>query len=177
MTERFKPTAAMFRVKATLHRSCPPSRAVTLTPADPSVMDLIRPTSWMQMRKWLDEYGEEFWSWLIIPSETDGNELEVREKAYASLREIFELPSEGMDGEASLANLRLKLDAAKILLASKNPLVAIQNNNGTDDHVPRGIKGKTTAQIEDRLAQLTKHTQQPQLTKARQMETIDAALE
>lgn len=177
MTERFRPTAAMHRCRAVLHRSVPPERALTLTPAEPRVLEWIRPTSWAQLQKWLNEYGEEFWCWLITCPAIDGNDLEVRELAFETLREVFALPTTTEDGETALANLRLKLDAAKILLASKNPLVAIQNNNGSDEYVPRGLKGKTASQIEDRFAQLTKHTGQQQLTKARQMDTIDAALE
>lgn len=177
MTERFKPTAAMYRAKATLHRNCPPGRALKLTPAEGQIIELIRPTSFSQLQKWLSEYGEVFWEWLITPSEVDGNELEVREKAYEALREVFDLPSQNPEGETSLVNLRLKIDAAKLLLATKNPLVAIQNNNGSNEDLPRGLRGKTNSQIEERLAQLQKHTPQPQLTKARSGDTLDASLE
>jgi hypothetical protein len=69
------------------------------------------------------------------------------------------------------------MDAAKLLLASKNPLVAIQNNSMGSEDLPRGLRGKTNSQIEDRLAQLTKHTPQQQLTKARSGDTLDASLE
>jgi hypothetical protein len=107
----------------------------------------------------------------------DGNDLEARELAFEALREVFALPSENSEGETSLVNLRLKLDAAKLLLATKNPLVAIQNVNNAGEDLPRGLRGKTNSQIEERLAQLQKHTPQPQLTKARSGDTLDASLE
>ena len=171
--KKFKPTDLMYRTKSILHRACPPQRAVMLTPNEPNIHNLIRPTSLAQLYKWLETYGEEFWEWFITPPAVDGNELEARDKAYAALMEIFDLPGITEEGNANYANMKIKLEAAKLLLAQKNPLVAIQNNVN-EEGTPRGLRGKTTSQIEDRLHQLTKHMPRQEL---RGSNTVEAELE
>jgi hypothetical protein len=172
----FRPTTAMYRAKAILHRSCPPAQAVTLTPNEPKMHNLIRPTSLSQMNKWLETYGEEFWEWFITPPSVDGNEIQVRDKAYEVLLEIFGMSSQNEEGRVNYANLKLKLDAAKLLLVQKNPLVAIQNNVG-EENIPRGLRGKTESQTEERLRQLTKYTQRQALPSGMAEDTIDAEME
>lgn len=163
--QRFRPTPSMFRCKALLHRACPPEMAVNLTPSDPKFAGFVRPFSLLQIQKWLELFGEEFWEFLITPPNADGLEIETRTKAYETVLQIFALD----DGTPE--TMKLKLDAAKLLLAARNPLVAIQNNNATEA-LPRGLRGKTISQQEERLAQLTKHIPRPELTG-----TIDAEVE
>jgi hypothetical protein len=155
----FKPTPAMCRCKANLHRACSPSSVTALTPGDRNLPRYIAPTPVTQIRMWLEKFGEDFWEWLVTPPTQDGFELQARELALQALQRIFESNVVGEDGELNVLKARLQLDAAKVILASRTPLVAIQNNNNSVDSekLPPGLRSKTENQLESRYQSITRH--------------------
>jgi hypothetical protein len=114
-----------------------------------------------QIRKWLENHGEDFWEWLVTPPASDGKEMEARELALTTISEILNMDM-GVDAEGKprldLNIIKLKLDAAKLLVGNKGPMIAIQNNvNEDEERLPRGLRGKSSTQIEARINQITRH--------------------
>lgn len=153
----FIPTSAMYRTRANLHRSCSPDQAVSLTPMSQLLVNYIRPTPMLQIRKWLEKYKEEFWEWLITPPASDGQDIEARDLAYKAINEILSLSTLNEEtNKPDIVIAKMKIEAARMLLANKGPMIAIQNNVN-DETIPPGLRAKTSHQLEQRLHQITRH--------------------
>ena len=122
-------------------------------------MRYIAPTPIAQIRKWLENYKEDFWFWFVTPPHTDGQELAARDLAYEALTKILAIDTMRDDGSNDISIMKCQLEAAKLLLGNKGPMIAIQNNNGidADGPLPLGLRRKSQSQIVDRLNDITKH--------------------
>jgi hypothetical protein len=121
------------------------------------LVNYIRPTPMIQIRKWLENHGEEFWEWLITPPASDGQDIEARDLAYKTINEIMRLDTINQEtNRPDICIAKMKLDAARLLLMNKGPMIAIQNNVN-DDSMPPGLRSKTSHQLEQRLHQITRH--------------------
>lgn len=170
MTEsssEFKPTAAMRRCKALLHKACSDRFLHLLTPEAPDLVRYVTPTPMPLVRKWIRD-SPDFWPWLLTPVDADADSLHARELAYAHLCEVLTLNLRREDGSIDHDVLKAKQKVADLLLGKGTPLVQLTNANTTNtlhaSHaetqtlapggVPRGLKGKNAGMIERRIQAL-----------------------
>lgn len=158
MDTDFKITPAMLRCKANLHKSCPPALVSNLTAMDAALPKYIAPTPMVQLRKWHIDHGADFWEWLCTPIDQDGKALEARDAAYKCLMEILDLPLKTFTGEVDVEVLKAKQKAIDTVLSKGVPMIAIQNNNsgGMPEMLPRGLKGQSPFQLEEKLSKIQK---------------------
>jgi hypothetical protein len=155
----FKPTKPMQRAKAILHRSLQPELALKLDPTHPELPVFIRPTPLVQIRAWVNDYGDDFWFWFVTPQECDGNKMEAIDKAWEAIHEILNLQLCDSFGIIDYDVMKAKQKAAEILLAKQGPMIAIQNNNNhsaDNPKLPPGLARKTNYELEEMVKSKTR---------------------
>lgn len=163
MTEQeasFNPSLAMRRAKVALHRNCPITKVVTLLATDPDIPKFIAPTPLAQIIYWQQKYGQEFWLWFIAPEEDCGKASLAKDLARDALISLLsvKLVEDGrliVDPDTA----KIVQKAAESVLNKGTPMIAIQNNTMglPQAETPRGIKGKSQIQIQDRLKAIQQH--------------------
>lgn len=155
----FKPTLHMRRMKAALHRNCPPSKLQMLTPADKEIWRYIAPIRLQFLTDCLKTYGEEFWVWLLTPEEEDGKREMLIDTAKDVLDRVLQMELyDPLTGKPDVKLVRVIASVALELLRlgkEEKPLVQVMQVNTQD--IPKGIKGKTETELEDRLRTMLKH--------------------
>lgn len=160
-TKEFKPTPAMLRAKALLHKALRDDELRSLSPESAQLPRAVSPTPMPLLRKWIKD-SPEFWPWLLTPVDSDASSLRAKELAYAHLVEVLELSIKRDDGSIDHDVLKAKQKATDMLLAKDKPMVQIANNtlhaSGPGSlppgSVPRGLRGKNTGMIASRVEAL-----------------------
>jgi hypothetical protein len=159
----FKATPAMRRCKSLLAKSCPEKQLLSLTPEDSLLVKYIAPTPLPLLRKWIKD-SIDFWPWLLTPVESGGDLLRAKELAYSHLVEILELPIVNCDGQIDYELLKSKQQAVNLILTKDKPMISVSNHNSSQTavlpsgDVPRGLRGKSSAMLESKIAALAEAT-------------------
>ena len=147
----FTPTKSMKRCREALHKSLLPAAVAALHPEEIDAK-VIAPTPLPLFKRWLKD-SSAFWEWLTTPPLAD-EKIEAVEKAHQFLIELFDMDIVDSEGKTDSAILRAKLDAAKMLIGGSEKSSVTINNNNQQAVIPKGIRGKLPAAIEEKIKYL-----------------------